>query len=205
MTRDTSSRTQFQAAYQNQPPWEAGHAQRALVQIAPRLHGSILDVGCGTGDNAIYFAQQGHEVYGIDFVPEVIAQARSKAQELGSCARFLVQDVLALEPLPMQFDNVIDCGLLHVLSDPDRRKYVASLASVLKPGGCLYLMCFSDKEPPGAGPRRISPAELRELFDTPWQLRSIDDVQFETAPHVPPGTFSAGGPHAYLAVVQFQP
>ena len=202
MTRESPPAAHFREAYQGQPPWDAGHAQRALVRIAPRIQGSILDVGCGTGDNVIFFSLRGHLVYGVDFVPEAIDRAKTKAAEQGSQACFLVMDALSLQELSLQFDNVIDCGLFHVLSDTDRVKYIQSLAGVLTPGGYLWLMCFSDKEPPGQGPRRISPADLHAAFDQGWHLESIDDVQFETACNVPVGSFTAGGPRAYLAVVQ---
>ncbi len=202
MTRESPLVERFRDAYQGQPPWEAGHAQPAIVQVAPRMRGSVLDAGCGTGDNALYLSRQGHLVYGVDFVPEVIARAKEKATEWGVQACFLVLDALSLHELPLQFDNVVDCGLFHVLSDEDRVKYVASLASVLKPGGYLWLMCFSDKEPPGQGPRRISTADLHAALAQGWRIESIDEVQFDTAPSVPQGEYSAGGPHAYLAVVE---
>lgn len=192
----------FRQAYQGQPPWDVGHAQRALVEIAPRIKGSILDVGCGTGDNAIFFAQRGHSVYGIDIIEAAIERARSKARDRGVSACFLVLDALELHRLPIQFDNVIDCGFFHVLEDQDRQPYADSLSRVLRPGGHVWMMCFSDEEPPGHGPRRISRHELHETFDEAWQIRSIEPVQFETSPHVAPGTFSPGGPQALRVVLQ---
>jgi len=65
-------------------------------------------------------------------------------------------DALALKEIPELFDNMIDSGLFHVFSDDDRQKYVAGLATVLKAGGRLFLMCFSDEEPGTEGPRRVS-------------------------------------------------
>jgi cyclopropane fatty-acyl-phospholipid synthase-like methyltransferase len=56
-------------------------------------------------------------------------------------------DALALKDLPEVFDSVIDSGLFHVFSDEDRKRYVGGLATVLKPGGRLFLLCFSDEEP----------------------------------------------------------
>lgn len=195
---------QFQQAYQGHPPWDVGHAQRALVDIAPRIQGSILDLGCGTGDNAIFFAQLGHAVYGIDFVEEAVEQAKAKAADRQVSACFLVMDALSITSLPLVFDNAIDSGLFHVFSDEDRASYVQSLAAVLRPGGHLWLLCFSDSEPPGAGPRRISRAELQEAFKQGWEILEIEPTQFETSPHVQPGTFTDGGPRAYLAVIKRQ-
>jgi SAM-dependent methyltransferase len=115
--------------------------------VADRITGSILDVGCGTGENALYFASRGHKVTGIDFLEEPINRARKKATERRLSATFFVMDAVALKDLPEVFDNVIDSGLFHVFSDEDRRRYVEGLATVLKPGGRLFLLCFSDEEP----------------------------------------------------------
>ncbi len=61
--------------------------------------------------------------------------------------RFLMMDALKLAEFPERFDTVIDSGLFHIFSDDDRQRYVNGLASVLNPGGRLYLLCFSDEEP----------------------------------------------------------
>ena len=192
----------FRNAYENRPPWEIGHLQPALVAVADRIQGSILDAGCGTGDCALFFAERGHDVYGVDFVAEVIAQAKSKAAQRQLDVCFLAMDALALGQLPRQFDNVIDCGLFHVLSDQDRATYVEAIAQVLKPGGHLWLLCWSDQEPPKPGPRRMSRRDLQEAFAAGWTIESIEDVRMEAAAHVPPGTFTEGGPQAYRLVAR---
>jgi SAM-dependent methyltransferase len=200
---DTSpSADHFRQAYAQQPPWEIGHLQPALAAIADQIQGSVLDAGCGTGDGALFFASRGQVVYGIDFVPEAITQAKAKAVAQGLDVCFLTMNALALGQLPQQFDNVIDCGLFHLFSDTDRAAYVTALATVLRPGGHLWLLCFSEQEPPGAGPRRVSRQELESAFADNWQIESIDDVQMQAAPHVPEGVFSAGGPQAYRLVAR---
>ena len=97
--------------------------------MADQITGSILDAGCGTGENALFFASRGHKVTGIDFLEEPIKRAKRKAAERGLSATFLVMDALALKDLPEVFDNVIDSGLFHVFSDDDRRRYVEGLAT----------------------------------------------------------------------------
>ena len=164
--------------------------------------GRILDAGCGTGDNALFFAQRGHEVLGIDFLDEAISRAARKAEGLGLELSFQVMDALAMDGLPRRFDNVIDCGLFHVFSDEDRPRYITSLYNALKPNGRLWFVCFSDKEPPGEGPRRISRLDIQTAFAGDWEIDSIDDVRFETAANVPASTFSEGGPRAYRALVR---
>ena len=89
------SADQFRQAYSQQPPWEIGHLQPALAAVADQIQGSVLDAGCGTGDCALFFAARGQVVYGVDFVPEVIAQAKAKAAAQGLDVCFLAMDALA--------------------------------------------------------------------------------------------------------------
>jgi len=63
-------RTTFQSAYAGTAPWDIGRPQKAFVSIADQITGSILDAGCGTGENALYFASRRQKVTGIDFLEE---------------------------------------------------------------------------------------------------------------------------------------
>src|SRR3954454_14983011 len=149
-------RTTFETMYAGQAPWDIGKPQKPFLDVADRITGSVLDAGCGTGDHALLFAGRGCQVTGIDFVEEAITRAKQKAAKRNRPATFLVKDALDLKGWAERFDNVIDSGLFHVFSDPDRQRYVAGLAAVLKPGGRVFLMCFSDQEPGTQGPRRVS-------------------------------------------------
>jgi SAM-dependent methyltransferase len=191
----------FANAYADKAPWDIGKPQPAFVDSADQISGSVLDAGCGTGENALFFAERGQRVTGIDFLEEPIKRAKRKAAERGLAASFLVMDALALMDLPQLFDNVIDCGLFHVFSDADRMRYVEGLAGTVKPGGRLFLMCFSDEEPGTVGPRRVSKSELQAAFAAGWTIESITPRRFDVIPEFK-DTFSAGGPKAWFAVVK---
>jgi cyclopropane fatty-acyl-phospholipid synthase-like methyltransferase len=195
-------RTTFESAYAGQAPWDIGRPQQALLDVADRITGSVLDAGCGTGENALFFASRGHKVTGIDFLEEPIQRAKRKAAERGLMATFLVMDALALKDLPEVFDNVIDSGLFHVFSDEDRKRYVEGLATVLKPGGRLFLLCFSDEEPGTQEPRRVSKQEFHDAFAQGWVIESIEPARYEVRPDLKDLTFSEGGPRAWFAVVR---
>ncbi len=124
-----------------------GKPQKPFINVADQITGSVLDAGCGTGDNALFLASRGNKVTGIDFLEVPIQRAKRKAKERGVSATFLVKDAMTFKDWSERFDCVIDCGLFHIFSDDDRKRYVAGLATVLKPGGRLFLMCFSDEEP----------------------------------------------------------
>jgi SAM-dependent methyltransferase len=114
---------------------------------------------------------------------------------------FRVLDALHLGDLSQTFDAVIDSGLFHVFNDDDRRRYVAALAAVLRPGGRLFMMCFSDEEPGTFGPRRIAEADLREAFADGWVIESATPARFATIGEFV-DQFSPGGPKAWFVVAR---
>jgi SAM-dependent methyltransferase len=195
-------RSTFENIYAGQPPWEIGRPQKALIDVADQITGSILDAGCGTGENALYFAGRGCQVTGIDFLEEPIRRAKQKATERGLPATFLVKDALTLKDWTEQFDNMIDSGLFHVFSDENRKRYVEGLETVLEPGGWLFLLCFSDEEPGTQGPRRVSKKELYEAFADGWVIESIEPSRYEVRPDLKDLTFSEGGPKAWFVRIK---
>jgi cyclopropane fatty-acyl-phospholipid synthase-like methyltransferase len=172
----------FDSAYLGVPPWDIGRPQREIVRLEQegRIRGSVLDCGCGTGENALFLAQHGHEVWGIDASPNAIRRAEGKSMGRGLAVKFVTIDALDLGGLGRTFDIVIDCGLFHVFSDQDRERYVSSLASVLAPGSKLLLLCFSDLQPGDSGPRRVSKKEIHQAFNSGWEVRDIRAAAFET-------------------------
>jgi SAM-dependent methyltransferase len=195
-------RNTFESAYAGRAPWDIGRPQQAFLEVAERITGAVLDAGCGTGENALYFAGRSCRVTGLDFLEEPIERARRKAAERGLPATFLVKDALMLMDWSERFDNVIDSGLFHIFSDADRRRYVEGLATVLKPGGRLFLLCFSDEEPGTQGPRRVSRTELADAFGAGWSVESITPTRFEVRPDLKDLIFSAGGPRAWFVAVR---
>jgi len=193
-------RATFWFLYARQAPWDIGKPQAPFVAVADRVVSPVLDAGCGTGENALFFAAHGHRVTGIDFLRRPIRRARVKAAERGLRADFIVKDAMRLRDWDKRFASVIDSGLFHVFSDDDRRRYVEGLSTVLKPGGRLFLMCFSDEEPPGKGPRRVSRQELHDAFAEGFEVELIEPSRFEANTESTDFAFSEGGPKAWFAI-----
>jgi SAM-dependent methyltransferase len=185
----------FDLAYRSGvPPWDIGRPQPVLVRLVDEgaIAGSVVDLGCGTGENAIYLASRGCAVVGIDSAPTAIASAWAKAAGRSSTARFLVADALELERLEEPFDAAVDIGLFHTFSDADRVRFARSLQAILRPGARYHMLCFSELQQGGLGPRRVTQAEIRRTFDQGWRVDAIVPERF--AARVP-----GGGAYAWLA------
>jgi SAM-dependent methyltransferase len=172
----------FDQLYQGTPPWDIGRPQPAIQALAEAgaLRGRVLDVGCGTGEHALLAAKLGLEAVGVDVAAAAVAAATAKARDRGLPVRFLVWDALRLADLGERFDTVVDSGLFHVLDDHDRPAYVAGLAAATRPGGRVYLLCFSDRQPGSLGPRRVTQEELRTSFTRGWRVESIEPATIES-------------------------
>jgi ubiquinone/menaquinone biosynthesis C-methylase UbiE len=188
----------FDQMYEGTPPWEIGRPQKMVADLVDRgrVRGRVLDLGCGTGENALLCAARGLEVVGVDSSPRAIEMARAKAKGRDLRVRFLVQDALEISAVGETFDTVIDSGLFHVFSDESRRLYARELARVMRTGSSLYVLCFSEEEPDWGGPRRVTRRELRETFGPPYAIEAIERVRYETLVH-------KDGARAWLASVVY--
>ena len=194
------SDSEFDKAYTSgRPPWDIGQPQPAFVALAHagRITGKVLDVGCGTGENALFLCQRGIDVLGLDLSSAAIAAARTKAQALRVVARFVTGSALDLLSLEETFDTVIDSGLLHILSDADRARLVAGLHAVLRTGGYLRLLAFNEHAT-WPGPRRLTQTEIRTTFEQGWEVEAISTSRFEVVD-------ASGGAEAWLASVRRLP
>jgi SAM-dependent methyltransferase len=177
----------WDASYQDGPaPWDIGEPQPAVVRLASegRFAGAVLDAGCGTGENALHVASLGLPVLGFDVAETALAMAREKAAARRLKVEFVAVDALHLEGLGRIFDTVLDSGLFHTFDGEERPGYVASLASVTKTGGTLYVLCFSD-EGPDTGPHPVREDELRAAFhhENGWSIVAIEREPIYTRFH----------------------
>jgi 2-polyprenyl-3-methyl-5-hydroxy-6-metoxy-1,4-benzoquinol methylase len=186
----------FDSAYKGTPPWDIGRPQKEFVELVRRgeITGSVLDIGCGTGEHALFFAEEGYEVWGIDSAPLAIGKAKEKAATRGLKVQFLVLNALELTRLNRKFDTATDSGLFHTLSDEDRLVFVNNLAAVLSPSGKYFMLCFSELEPAGYGPRRITKQEIQDSFRDGWSINYIRPAVFE-------GRTREKGPLAWLSSI----
>lgn len=161
------------------PPWDTKAPKENIIAWHEQglVHGDVLDLGCGLGDNAIYLAQQGFTVTGLDISATALITAERRAVDAGVNVRFAVADATTLAGYTDAFDTVIDSGMFHCLPDADKRDYAAAAHRATREDATLLLSCFSDANPPN--PDRPIPAvpeqTLREVLgDAGWQIVTLE-------------------------------
>jgi SAM-dependent methyltransferase len=170
-------------------PWDHGRVDCNLVETV--THNGIkpckvLDIGCGTGDNAIWLAQQGFEVVACDFSETAIRQAREK--DTGDGCRFLVADFLADEIPGAPFGLVFDRGCLHSVSVDGGRQAFAKHAAVLLEEGGLWLSLVGNADEPEreVGPPQLSATELVSIVEPGFEILSLVTGHFGSDQETPP-------------------
>jgi cyclopropane fatty-acyl-phospholipid synthase-like methyltransferase len=163
--------------------WDSGITPPEVVEAFTKGNipsGHALDLGCGTGTNAIYMAQQGRQVTGIDFAPEAIARARRKAKQAGVAerTRFLRDDVTRLtqHDIP-RCAYALDIGCLHGLSTEAQERYASALADQMLPGG-WYMLYVMHPNPQFTSPAGLSPEAVERLFTPNFAITRHEIGQF---------------------------
>ena len=191
--------------YRNTPPdkipWNYENPPYALVSLVKS--GKIspcktIDLGCGTGNYAMYLAGLGFEVTGIDSSPAAISIATENAEKRGALCRFVVGDLLGdLHEIRGKFDFGLDWELLHTIYPEDRPTYVRNLSRLLNTGARYLSVCFSEQDPQfgGSGKYRLTPAgttlyfsseeEIRDLFSPEFIIKELKTIEVpgRPAPH----------------------
>ena len=160
----------------------------------------ILDCGCGAGDNANWLAARGHDVLGFDISESAVQTARARAAsadvaksvtEAGGATEYVMAsaiDLAAAERVHARaaaiggFEVALDSAMLHCLGDDAQAAFVEGVRPLMRPGGKLFVGCFSDANPdPWSNPRRISEAQLRSLLseERGWRVTSLSSAWYE--------------------------
>lgn len=173
----SSKHTLFRLFYRfGYTPWDGHPLAQSLQNLIegdgspPLPAGKALELGCGTGDNAIYLTHHGWQVTAVDFVAKAIELARTKAGAQNTPVRFEQADVtrLSSEGLGHDFTLITDNGCLHAMSDADRDSYVREVSAVAAPGARLLIIAL---EPGGRrGVRGVDQAEIKRRFAAGWTL-----------------------------------
>jgi len=140
--------------YKNTPleeiPWNMETPPEPLVKLVDS--GKVqpcraIDLGCGAGNYAVYLAERGFEVTGVDFSQTAIKIARENASRKGVRCNFFVADVIEeLDKIDQTWDFAYDWELLHHIFPEQRQKYIENVYGILNRGGKYLSLCFSQQD-----------------------------------------------------------
>jgi 2-polyprenyl-3-methyl-5-hydroxy-6-metoxy-1,4-benzoquinol methylase len=159
------NRWKFQWRYwRRQTPWDTRVTPPEVMEFIARTPpGIALDLGCGTGTNAITLARHGWRVTGVDFIPNAILAARAKVARGGFAIDFLIASVTDLSALSGPFDYALDVGCLQTLKADDRMRYAVNLSRWLRPQAWYMLYARLPRSSEG-GIAGISTEEVESLL-----------------------------------------
>jgi len=149
-------------------PWHRDEPTRfldAIIASRGKL-GSAVDLGCGSGIDAVYLARAGWTVTALDFMPDALEMTRKLAEQAGVDLELVQADVMEWEP-GREFDVVVDSGLLHNLSRDHISGYRANILKWLAAEGDFILAHWesrTDSDRLRGGARRVSRKQIIDLF-----------------------------------------
>jgi len=157
-------------------PWDHDQAPEQLKNLTEgwaTSAGRALDIGCGTGGDAVYLAEQGFTVTAVDGVGQALSKARARAGSRGVDVNWVQGDVCSLEHLGIgeSFTLVLDRGCFHDFTDDQRDQYARGVSAVTSPGAVLLMFAFQPRRR-GLGPRGVTAEELMRHFGQDWELLS---------------------------------
>ncbi|MBX3438626.1 MAG: class I SAM-dependent methyltransferase [Planctomycetaceae bacterium] len=163
-------------------PWDSGIPSRELFRVLDEQSipaGRALELGCGTGTNAIALAARGFQVTAVDCSPRALELARAKAAEAGVNVHWVQADVQrfgdALEP----FEFVFDRGCYHCCRRVDLAGYRQTLDHITRPGSRLLILAGNANEQSAEGPPRVSEQEIRNEFGDPFRILGLREFRFQ--------------------------
>jgi len=168
-------------------PWErrpvAPTWQRVTEGPGALPPGRALDVGCGTGRDAVYLAKRGWQVTAVDIIDKAIAKARQRAAHEDVEVQWVAGDVTALGGLGLGpgYTLLYDFGCIQGLPDSARKGAAAAMTELAAPGATLLLVAFA----PGRRlllPRGMGEEEVTGLFGDAWELAEAEPASDSTAP-----------------------
>jgi methyl halide transferase len=165
-------------------PWDSGRPSEELVRVLAEAGIApcrAVELGCGTGTNAVWLAQQGFDMTAVDISALALARARQRAADAGVRVRFLEADVLhAPAELTGPFDFYFDRGCYHVVRRENVAAFLATLRHLTAPGSIGLVLAGNAREPHDPGPPVVSEAELRAELGSLFDITQLREFRFDT-------------------------
>jgi SAM-dependent methyltransferase len=173
-------------------PWDSGTPNAELIrQIeAGKLPGkTVLEMGCGTGTNAVELARRGYRVTAVDLTPIAIERAREKATKAGVSVDFRAGDLTRLD-LGGPYDCLLDIGLYHGIRNRDLVGFRSTLQRVSRPGTRWLSLAGNAKEISTEGPPVVREEEIRSELGPMFKILELHEIRFDLRPDFQPLAWS---------------
>ena len=159
------------------PPWEAPEVNVDLIRVVKELlpelrRVTFLEIGCGTGREAIWLASKGFQVTAVDASVTAIERARTRAEQAEVLLRIVLSDIFQFARNSETFDFVYDIGFYHCVRRQDLKRYLDLLWDVTHPGSYYFTICGAAECDTGneLGPPLVSEREIR------WEVGRLFEV-----------------------------
>jgi SAM-dependent methyltransferase len=165
------------------PPWESGYPSGELVRVLDEglvRPGPTLELGCGTGTDAVYLARRGFEVTAVDASPTAIERARTRSEMAGATLRFVLDDALRFAKSSETYNFIYDAGFYHFIRRVDLTGYLDILWRVTEPGSLFLVLAGSDKETVPGGPPQVGEDQIRNELGRLFEFVHLRAFRFES-------------------------
>jgi SAM-dependent methyltransferase len=166
------------------PPWETGRPSEELQRVIAEQEIQpcrVIEFGSGTGINAVWLAQQGFDVTGVDFSQLAIDKANRRAAEANTPVRFVLADALALPEDFGVFPFLFDRGCYHAVRRDDVGAYLKTLRQVTASGSVGLVLTGNARDPhkPGEGPPVVSADEIKNELGSVFDIVQLREFHFD--------------------------
>jgi SAM-dependent methyltransferase len=168
-------------------PWDTGRPSSELQRIVSQRRirpCRALELGCGTGANGVWLAQQGFEVTGVDVAPLAVELAEKRAHAAGVKVHFVVADVFRLPDLNGPFDFFFDRGCYHAVRREAPQQYAPAVAGHLAAGARGLILAGNAREPHDPGPPVVTEQQIRDELGLAFEIVDLYEFRFDEAPGV---------------------
>jgi len=163
-------------------PWDTGQPSTELQRVIQEEHIKpcrAIELGCGTGTNAVWLAQQGFDISAVDLSPLAIAQAKTRAAAAGVKINFRSADLLDPPDLDGPYDFFFDRGCYHVVRRTDVQRFLETLERITRAGTLGLVLAGNAREPHDPGPPVVQDKEMRAELGQLFDIRRLREFRFD--------------------------
>jgi methyl halide transferase len=171
------------------PPWESGVPSGELIRVLEQRiipPGVALELGCGSGADAVCLAQWGFEVTAVDSSPTALERARVRARREQALVHFVLDDVFEFGRTAEPFDLIYDAGFYHFIRQEDLNQLLDLLWRLTRPGSYYLALVGSSQERAAGGPPGVSKGEIHDELGRLFDFVHMRPFRFES-PRRPKG------------------